>query len=413
MFHYLFVFLYDVSLRFYWCGIFAVSFFNAKAKQWINGRKNQCSAATQLNLKEGKRYWFHCASLGEFEQARPLIEKLKAQSSTNKVQIILTFFSPSGYEVRKNYEYADVVMYLPLDTKTNARIFLDCVQPDVALFVKYEFWFHYLNGLNSRKTPVVLFASVFRHEQVFFKWYGSFFRNMLSCFTKIFVQNIASQKLLNSISVESEVCYDTRFDRVIQIAENRKSFPAIEKFASGSKIMVAGSTWKKDEALLLSCINHYWLREYKYIIAPHNIDAKELAELKKAAKVNARFISELTEENAGNTDVVIVDSIGQLSSLYAYAQIAYVGGGFNSSVHNILEAAVYGVPVLYGPNHQKSEEAKDLLSFSVLNEESFKDALNKIASNNELQATIGKNNSKYVEDRKGGTEQILRYLHSL
>ena len=242
------VLLYDLFLFFYRVGITLASPFNSKAKLWIEGRKDWQEKLQNLQSAKEKRIWIHCASLGEFEQARPLIEKLKSQEP--KPQLILTFFSPSGYEIRKNYEHADVVMYLPHDTKANAKAFLDLVKPDVALFVKYEFWFHYLNELKQRDIPTILFSSVFRSEQVFFKWYGSFFRNMLTKFSKVFVQNEQSKQLLQTISIASEVCFDTRFDRVYQVAQNRKPFPLVEKFKGSSKILIAGSTWPRDEDFL-------------------------------------------------------------------------------------------------------------------------------------------------------------------
>ncbi len=405
--------LYNLSIRFYWLIIYCASFFNKKAKLWIDGRKYWELTLEQVKPKHGKRIWIHCASLGEFEQARPVLEKLKAQSSNSKVQIVITFFSPSGYEIRKNYEGADLVFYLPLDTKANAEKFIECLNPDVVLFVKYEFWFHYLNELKRKDIPVILFSSVFRTNQVFFKWYGAFFNNMLKLFSKMFVQDNESKALLKSISIDSEVAFDTRFDRVHQIAENPKSFPAIEKFKGNSKILIAGSTWIEDESLIINCITQGIPKGYKYIIAPHNIDQdsiKEIDEILRSIHAETKRFSELTEANASEVEVVIIDNIGNLSSLYAYGDIAYVGGGFNASVHNILEAAVYGIPVLFGPNFKKSLEAKELLSHHIDDYNSFKIALHRL-SDERVRATLGQKGKKFIEDRLGGTERIVEEVN--
>jgi len=402
------LFLYNLSIRFYWFAIYCASLFNKKAKQWVVGRKYWECGLDEIEKKEGKRIWFHCASLGEFEQARPVIERIKAQSSKFKVQIVVTFFSPSGYEIRKNFEGADFVLYLPLDTKANAQKFIDCINPDLVLFVKYEFWFHYLNELKKKNIPVILFSSVFRGNQIFFKWYGIFFRDMLKMFTKIFVQNIESKDLLKNISVESEVAFDTRFDRVHQITENKKSFPSIEKFKGNSKILIAGSTWANDEELIIRCINEDVLKEYKYIIAPHNINQNRIDEIIGLLQVKAKRFSELNEANATKVDVVIIDSIGQLSSIYAFGEIAYIGGGFNASVHNVLEAAVYGIPVLFGPNFQKSLEAKELLSYRVYDFNSLKEALMHFISHDEEERIFwGMRGKQFIVERLGGTERIM------
>lgn len=408
--------LYNLSLRLYYLGIFIASFFNKKAKQWIDGRKNWKNNVDKLNTIKGKRIWFHCASLGEFEQARPVIERYGCENRENA--IIVTFFSPSGYEVRKNYESADFVTYLPLDTKQNAKEFLDILKPDVALFVKYEFWYHFLNELKQRNIPVILFSSVFRNEQVFFKWYGGLFRGMLKKFSRIFVQSIDSRNLLSSIGIESEIADDTRFDRVHQIAQNRKPFPAIEKFKEGSKVFIAGSTWHTDEELILRCNHHDLLKEFKYIIAPHQVDSNRISELRKAIKVRCTLFSELTEQNAPETDVVIVDTIGHLSSLYAYAEIVYIGGGFNAGVHNVLEAAVYGMPVIFGPCYHKSLEAielrRKLAAFSVDSYDDLVYTLNSLIDKHQRRKTYASLQTKqYVKERLGGTDTVSRYLNTL
>ncbi len=405
--------IYNLGIRFYYAGIYCASFFNPKAKFWIHGRKNWKSNALDLAAHTGKRLWFHCASLGEFEQARPVIEKIKAENPSSV--IILTFFSPSGYGVRKNYESADLITYLPLDTKQNAKEFIELINPDVALFVKYEFWYHFLNELNQRNIPVIIFSSAFRKEQIFFKWYGGLFREMLGMFSKIFVQSKQSQDLLSSISIKSEVASDTRFDRVHQIAENHQSFPAIERFKIGSKLFIAGSTWQKDEDLILQCINNDLLKEYKYILAPHQTDRNRISALRKKIKLRCTLFSELTLLNAAATDVVIVDTIGHLASLYYYAEIAYIGGGFNAGVHNVLEAAVYGMPIIFGPHYHKSLEAIELkklfAAFDVSSYEEFKNTLASLTEGDQRREIFAALKAKqYVKDNLGGTETIVDYV---
>lgn len=399
--------LYNLGIRLYYIGVALASFFNPKAKQWIEGRKNWQQGADKLNTYKGRRIWFHCASLGEFEQARPVLEGYGCNHLDDA--IIVTFFSPSGYEVRKNYPSADYITYLPLDTPQNAKAFLDLVRPDVALFVKYEFWYHYLNELKQRKIPVILFSSVFRKEQVFFQWYGELFRKMLGMFSKIFVQNSGSKELLASIGIDSEVAFDTRFDRVNQIAKEKKTFAAIEKFKAGSKIFIAGSTWPADEELLLQCIANDLLKEYKYILAPHQVDKERIAELQKKIKVRCTLFSNLNEQNADETDVVIVDTMGHLASLYSYGDLAYIGGGFNAGVHNVLEAAVYGMPVIFGPRYHKSLEAVELIeqdaAFSVGSYQHFVAFLSSF--NEEKRSRASLKTKQYVSERLGGTEKVL------
>jgi 3-deoxy-D-manno-octulosonic-acid transferase len=404
--------IYNISLRVYYLGIWFASFLNNKAKLWIEGRKTGISGLNTSFSKTGKRYWFHCASLGEFEQARPVIEALK-KSRPDSI-IVLTFFSPSGYEVRKNYKQADLVAYLPLDTASNALQFLDAVKPDLTLFVKYEFWHYFLAQLKAQNIPSILFSSVFQKNQIFFKWYGVFFKNMLGMFSKIFVQNQESKALLLSIGINSEIAFDTRFDRVFEIAQTRQAFPLIEKFKGDAKILIAGSTWPKDEELILALIKSELLPGYKYIIAPHQVDANRLKELAAKVPVAPTFLTDLDDANALQQRVIIVNSIGDLASLYAYGDIAYVGGGFNAGVHNILEAAVYGMPVIFGPNYKKSVEAEELIhqlaAFSITNFENFSSTIKKLIENRTALAEASKTATKYVTGRTGGTTKILSFL---
>lgn len=405
--------LYSLIIRLYGLCIWLASPFDAKAKQWIDGRKNWQEKARAIKNRGGKRIWFHCASLGEFEQARPVIEKWGCDHRNDN--IILTFFSPSGYEVRKNYECADAVLYLPLDTATNAKQFIDLIKPDVALFVKYEFWYNYLHELKKRKIPCILFSALFRPEQVFFKWYGGFFRAMLKMFTTVFVQNEESKQLLQSIGVNSIINYDTRFDRVNEIRQKWKPSPAIEKFKGASPVFIAGSTWPKDEEVILRLISENTLPGYKFIIAPHQVGARNISALKNATGARSTLLSALTGDNTPVTDILIVDNVGRLASLYGYANIAYVGGGFDASVHNVLEAAVYGLPVIFGPNHQKSLEAMELKNqgagFSINNLHELIKILQNLAANRSpryLRAC--KNAEAYVQQRLGGSGVIISEL---
>ncbi len=411
------IFVYNLAIFFYRLGIYAAAPFNAQARQWLDGRKQQPDW-NRLNAKKGKRIWFHCASLGEFEQARPLIEKFRNERKDDA--IIITFFSPSGYEVRKNYEGADLVAYLPADTAKNAEQFINQLKPDLAFFVKYEFWFHHLQQLQQQKTPVVLFSAVFRKNQVFFKWYGHLFRQVLKMFTKVFVQNEESRTLLQSIGISATVAFDTRFDRVYQIAETKKAFPLVEKFKGDKKVVIAGSTWPADEELLLAFIINNSLPGFKYIIAPHQIEPGRLTALFAQLKHRGVRFSEMNETNVLSADVLLVDNIGNLASLYACGDIAYIGGGFNTSVHNVLEAAVYNIPVLFGPNFKKAEEAKELVSsnlaFEVNTYAGLTEKIRYAASHLVTDQMYKLKLRNYMESHLGGTVQVynaaLIYLNT-
>lgn len=401
------LFVYDVAIRLYAMAIQLASFFNEKARQWKEGRKT----FPDFGKLKGKRIWFHCASLGEFEQARPLIEKFKTEHPD--YSIVISFFSPSGYEVRKNYPLADAVVYLPLDTQANAQRFIALLKPNIALFVKYEFWFYYLNELSKQSTPIILFSSVFRKKQVFFRWYGSFFRKMLQLFNSIFVQDETSQQLLCEIGIASTVVPDTRFDRVYAIAQSQTAFPLIEKFKGHSKLLIAGSTWHPDEELMVECINRDLLKDYKFIIAPHELHIENIRALKKNIRAKALLYSELTDKNAATADVVIIDNFGMLASLYAYAEIAYIGGGFGKSVHNVLEAAVFGRPVIFGPNYHKSLEAKKLIelqiAFSIRSFNDLKTVL-EIVSEETFRKSASEKAKQYVQQHTGGTEMLYEQI---
>jgi 3-deoxy-D-manno-octulosonic-acid transferase len=407
------LFIYNLSVRLYALGIALASAVNNKAKLWIEGRQQPLPSFTKQAGE--KVIWFHCASLGEFEQARPLLEKIKQQYPACK--IALTFFSPSGYEVRKSYTLADIVAYLPLDTPENAKRFINYLQPDLALFVKYEFWYHHLNEMNNRQIPIVLFSSIFRPGQVFFKWYGGLHCKILSFYSRIFVQNEESAALLKTINISATIANDTRFDRVKEIADNRKQYPFVEVFKDNGKMLIAGSTWQHDEELILQCITNNVLPGYKYIIAPHDINPERIEQLLGLLKGRGVKFSDLKTEAAAQADVLIIDNIGRLAALYSYADIVYIGGGFNTSVHNVLEPAVYGVPLLFGPNHTKSAEAIELTkqkgAFVINNYPSLQNMLNLLNTNNQVHTRAADVTRLYVSKRTGGTDVIFNDIAPL
>ena len=357
--------LYNLFLLLYSVGIRVAAMANPKARKWINGRKNIFATINpQLLTSNSQLVWMHCASLGEFEQGRPLLEELKIKNE--KLKIVLTFFSPSGYEVMKDYKGADHVFYLPMDSPVNSKKFLDAVNPALVLWVKYEYWFYYLSELKQRNIPTLLVSGIFRQNQPFFKWYGEIWRKMLQTFTHFFVQNEESKKLLANLQFKDNVSLngDTRYDRVLEIARHFTPVPFVDIFCGDSPVIVAGSTWEEDEIELLHFINVH--QHIKFIIAPHEIDKANLKDVKDEFP-NSIFYSELgngqrTSDN-GQPNVLIIDNIGMLSRLYSYATVAFVGGGFGADgVHNVLEAAVYGKPVVFGPVYEKFDEAIGLVN---------------------------------------------------
>ena len=355
------IFFYKTGILLYSFIARISSLFSEKSRLFIKGRKNWRKILSKKKDTNAPYIWMHCASLGEFEQGRPVIEEIKKQFPQYK--IALTFFSPSGYEIRKNYELADIVMYLPLDKKQNAKDFLDLLKPEKAFFVKYEFWYYYISELKNRNIPLFIISAIFRGNQQFFKdtpW-GKWYRKMLYQFEHIFVQNENSGQLLKRIGINNyTISGDTRFDRVAAIAKVFKNFPIVEKFKGNSQLIIAGSTWKPDEEILAEFINQN--NEAKIIFAPHEVSEANINRLSQMLiKPFARF-SEIENYELEKLQVIIVDSIGILSSLYKYGEIAYIGGGFGVGIHNILEAATFGLPVVFGPNHQKFQEAVDLKS---------------------------------------------------
>ncbi len=416
----IYILLYDIFIRLYLLGIRIASPFSTKAKKWREGRDKLFSRINKnISSIHGDKIWVHCASLGEFEQARPLMEKLRKMHPEHK--IILTFFSPSGYDVRRYYEGVDYVAYLPIDTAENAQKFIRLVKPNLVIWVKYEYWYHYLSQLHEKNIPVVLISAVFRQDHLFFKWYGKLHRKMLGFFTHIFVQNEESKLLLHNIGIDAEVCADTRFDRVANIAGQRKEFENVALFKDNKKVLIAGSTWTKDAYLMIRLINSgIFSDKLKYIIAPHDPTKANISYLTGNLKKKTRLLSRVIAQAKNDQEVLIVDTIGALSSLYYYGDIAYIGGGFNASIHNILEPAVYGMPVIFGPNHHKSLEAQDLLShrdwhaaFSIGDYDQLVAAISSLLDHDEEKLNIGKEKSReYVLAHTGGTDMIYDYLIS-
>lgn len=406
---------YRLFIRFYSVVIQIASFFNTKAKLWIQGREGIFERMKEAISASDKIIWMHCASLGEFEQGRPLLEKLKTHYPSYK--ILLTFFSPSGYEVRKDYKGADYIFYLPVDNKQNAILFFDIVKPQLVIFVKYEFWYFFLHEAKKRSIPLLLISAIFRKKQAFFSKYGNFHRSMLSCFTQVFVQNANSVSLLQTIGFTKNVSLsgDTRFDRVIEIAENFRPVSLIESFCASSDVVVAGSTWLEDDKELAHYVNAN--EQVKFIIAPHNIGNDRLEECLKLYKHSVLFSSLSASLPADNMHIntIIIDNMGMLSRLYKYATVCYVGGGFGADgVHNVLEAAVYGKPVLFGPEYEKFNEAVELIEndggVSVENALELEATLDDLLNNSADYTQKSNAARSYVYSKQGSTQKILQFI---
>lgn len=397
--------LYNLGILLYKLGIYIVSWFKPEVMKMRIGEKEAVRKIQQTRGKGEKWVWVHAASLGEFEQGRPLIERIKAKEPETKV--LLSFFSPSGYEVRKNYALADLVIYLPLDTPRNARKFVETLKPETVYIVKYEFWLNYLKCLREKKIETYIVSAIFREGQVFFKWYGGIFREGLKAFRTLFVQNEESKKLLVRIGFENVVIAgDTRFDRVSDIAKAAKQLPIVDAFAEKEKTLVVGSSWGPDEDLLCRWINEH--NEYKMIIAPHHVEGSRIKEIEGQLKrKSVRYTECKGVEDVADADVLIINTIGLLSSIYQYGAVAYIGGGFGVGIHNTLEAAVWGMPVVFGPNYHKFKEAKELIAceggFSIKDypelEKTMEEAFN--------EPNYGKNAAEYVKSKIGAVTRIL------
>lgn len=404
-------FLYSLGLKLYHSGILIFSLFNGKAKKWVNGRKNLFKTITERIRPGEKIIWFHAASLGEFEQGRPVIEAIR--KSHTEYKILITFFSPSGYEIRKNYAGADYIFYLPFDSKKNAKKFIGIVQPEKVFFIKYEFWYHYLNSLYKKNIPVYLISGIFRKDQVFFKWYGTWFRKMLRVFKHVFVQDENSLQLLKTIGIHSvSVSGDTRFDRVAEIARQAKSIDVAEKFRDNKITFICGSTWEKDEEHILKYINESAL-PVKFIIAPHEIDEGHIQHIISKLKKSYTRYSMAEMNKLPTSEVLIIDNIGMLSSLYKYGDVAYIGGGFGVSIHNILEPATFELPVVFGPNFRKFKEAVDLISsggaFTISSFTEVKENFDNLL-NDQVRQEAGKIAKNYILVNCGATHTIMKFV---
>ena len=407
------LFLYNLIVQIARFLLKIAAFFIPKMKLFIEGRKVVFSALEQKIKSSDKTIWFHAASLGEYEQGLPVIEKIKEQFPSHK--IVLTFFSPSGYEVRKNNTVADVTIYLPLDSKKNAKQFLSLVHPELVFFIKYEYWPNYLAELRKLKTKTYLISGVFRKNQLFFKWYGGFYRKALDTFTYFFVQNDGSKKLLRQLDKTNvTVSGDTRFDRVATILEKDNSLDFISQFKDNTLTIVVGSSWPKDESLLVNFINsnNY---DIKFIIAPHNIKQEQIRQLKNSITKKTVLFSEKEGNNLADFDVFIIDTIGILTKIYNYANIVYVGGGFgNPGVHNLLEPATFGVPILIGPNFSHFAEATALVNMeacvSVNNQKELDEAFANLIVNDDIRHEKGHMCSTFIQMNKGATAVILKHI---
>lgn len=408
-------YLYTFGILCYGLAIRLASLFDKKAKLWVAGRRDIFQQIrNKLADNNSPVAWFHASSLGEFEQCRPVIDAFKKQYPDYK--IFVTFFSPSGYEVRKNYPNADYVFYLPLDTMFNARKFVDMVNPKMAFFVKYDFWFNYMAVLDKRNIPTILFSSIFRPSQYFFAWYGKWFCRRLNAFDHLFVQNKESEKLLKEHGIsQCTIAGDTRFDQVMAIAANVKQFPEVMRFVGQSKVLLAGSTWEPDERLLKSFADTYSSSDIKFVIAPHEIHASRIDFLMKLFGNTCVKYSDIANiSDLNDYKVLIIDNIGMLSSLYQYAYVAYIGGGFGKGIHNILEALAFGKPVCFGPKYQKFQEAKDIVNlnggWSVGDEKSLNKALTDLFDSDELYNKASDVCMHYVQDNKGTSDTIINMV---
>ncbi len=411
------LFLYNLLIHIAVAILPIIALFNAKIKLFVQGRQTSFSILKQKINPADRVFWIHVASLGEYEQGLPIMEELKKRFPTHK--IVLTFFSPSGYEVKKNNTLADATLYLPMDTKKNAKTFLKLVHPEKVFFVKYEYWPNYLDQLKKQSIETYLISGIFRPNQVFFKWYGGFYRKALTAFTYFFVQNQQSKELLSSIQLNnSEVVGDTRFDRVSQILENDNTLPFLEELTQGKtkQTLLVGSSWPQDEKIIVDYINQTADSELKIVIAPHNIKPEQVKQLyesiQKPKQLHSNYIAGTTDLN--QTQVYIIDAYSLLTKAYSYATIAYVGGGFGAGIHNILEAATFGVPILIGPNYKKFQEAKDLIQLGscivINNEDDFINNLSKLLTNDVYRCELNDISSSFILANKAATKKIFKHI---
>lgn len=408
--------LYNIGIRCYGLAILIASLFNEKAKKWRGGRKN-IFVGLQQTFKDVKEpvVWFHCSSLGEFEQGRPVIEAFRQQKPGYK--ILLTFFSPSGYEVRKDYKGADYVFYLPLDTPTNAQRFVSIVKPKFSVFVKYEFWYNYLRALHNAGAPVYLISAKFRADQYFFKGYGTWFSKQLKEYKKIFVQEAGSESLLKNIHVENVVVAgDTRFDRVIAIAQQVQPDKIVQSFKGSNKLWICGSTWSEDEKLILETFEKVKSAGVKLLLVPHEIGESNISRILNMFPQSVKY-STAKEDELSGAEALVVDKMGLLSSLYQYGDIAYIGGGFGKGIHNLPEAAVFGIPVLFGPNYHKFNEAFELINCkggaSISSAEDLYKQVSQFLKDDVFRKQCGDSAKNYIYTTSGATDKILAELNNI
>jgi len=406
-------FLYNTGIHLYHFLIWVASCRNPKARKWLSGRKNLFDRLQKEVVPGAPLLWFHVSSLGEFEQARPVIEGVRKDFPGYK--ILMTFFSPSGYELKKDYPLADYVFYLPLDTPCNASRFLDIVKPDKVFFVKYEFWFNFLTELKKRKIPTYIFSALFRPSQLFFQPWGKWFRKALKAYTHIFVQNQSSFDVLQRFGFNNvSICGDTRLDRVAQIARSASNLPKLEEFCAGNKVIVAGSTWPEDEALFIRFVNEC-KHKVKFVIAPHEVNRDSLGRItENLQRPYVFYSSDSTLKELNNAEVLIVDGYGYLVSVYRYAKVAYIGGGFTTGIHSILEPAVFGMPVVFGPDYHKFHEASEMIQLNAAHSISTYEELFSLFESYLTDPIRLENESRmasqYVESNRGATDQIVRYF---
>ena len=403
--------IYNLGIHIYQLGIRLAGLFSDKPAKMVKGHREAYDLLKSKIDRNARYIWFHAASLGEFEQGRPLIERIRQEYPQYK--ILQTFFSPSGYEVRKNYEGADIVCYLPMDTPGNAKKFINLVNPCMVFFVKYEFWQNYLNTLYNKGVPVYSVSSIFRPNQIFFRWYGKGYQQVLRTFEHLFVQNEESKKLLANIGVmNTTVVGDTRFDRVLDICAAAKQLPLVQKFKGDALTFVAGSSWGPDEDIFIKYFNAH--PEMKLIIAPHVVNDSHMKEIVSKLQRPCIRYTQATEENVQQADCLIIDCYGLLSSIYRYGEISYIGGGFGVGIHNVLEAAVYGIPVIFGPNNKKFREAQHLLAnkggFEVNGYEDFEVLMDKLLTDEAYLQASGQAAGDYVKNNSGAMEKIMDYV---
>ena len=401
--------IYNLAMYLLELGVKLAALFSDKPAKMVKGHRDAYDLLKSKIDRNSRYIWFHAASLGEFEQGRPLIERIRKEYPQYK--ILQTFFSPSGYEVRKNYDGADIVCYLPIDTPSNVKKFIDLVNPCMVFFVKYEFWQNYLNALSKRGVPVYSVSSIFRPGQIFFRWYGKSYQQVLKTFAHLFVQNEESKQLLAEIGVKNTtVVGDTRFDRVLDICAAAKQLPLVQKFKGDVLTFVAGSSWGPDEDIFIKYFNAH--PEMKLIIAPHVVNDGHLKEIESKLQRSCIRYTKATEENVEQADCLIIDCYGLLSSIYRYGEISYIGGGFGVGIHNVLEAAVYGIPVIFGPNNKKFREAQHLLAnkggFEINGYEDFEQLMNKFLADEAYLKQSGQAAGDYVKGNAGAMDKIMK-----